>query len=187
MTRSIGERSVLLWDRSRVMMFLSLLTHTYAGGGKRLEQSVGLWVDRQGRRPAYGNDVQRVQEGMGLRKALAETGFAWLADKIDWASMVFAPEHRASFLFNAPSVQSSCSSRYCDVVKAKNAFILFHDAFALLKSERQNRRRTRLILQLIVDLCLKAFRMQFFDVIQNRPTNTPLRRQIQKPARARRR
>lgn len=105
---------------------------------------------------------------MGAKKSLAESGFAWLSDKVDWAAMIFKANHRANLLFNTPSIQSSYRSRYWDVVKIKGSFIIFHDAFSPLSDKRNNRRSSAMILQPLVDLTLKAFRIQVFEELAAR-------------------
>lgn len=70
------------WQHTRVMiMFFRALSYTFGGQGNDVSWSLGLWVDRRGGRQAA--------EGMGLERSLADYGFGWFADKIDWLAMVF--------------------------------------------------------------------------------------------------
>ncbi|KAJ5364999.1 uncharacterized protein N7496_010712 [Penicillium cataractarum] len=75
---------------------------------------------------------ERVQEGMALGVHLNRTGYAWMADKIDWAAMIFLPTHRPHLVFNTPSLQSAYHARYWQIVRAREDFILFYDIFSRL-------------------------------------------------------
>lgn len=136
-TYSIQPRNFVHWEHSRVMMmFFRCLSCTYGGQGAHLRRSVGLWTDRRTRRPrdgsddSDGSDTERVQEGMALGVHLNRTGYAWMADKIDWAAMIFLPTHRPHLMFNTPSLQSAHHARYWQIIRAREDFILFHDIFS---------------------------------------------------------
>lgn len=175
MTYSLQDRTVVHWEHTRVMMmFLKCLGFAYGGQGKHLRQSLGLWIDRRHRPPLEGSDTEQVQEGMGMGSRLEESGYAWLADKVDWAVMVFRPCCRRHMVFNTPSVQSAYHGRYQEVKEAKAEFLLFHDITLRLHEHRPDPDRSALLLQLLCDLCLRAFRQEVFRHLAYRKTTQPL-------------
>jgi len=95
-----------------MMMFLKCLSFAYGGQGKHPRQSLSLWINQRHQPPSDGSDTERVQEGMGMGDRLDGFGYAWLADKVDWAAMVFRPSCRRYMVFNTPSVQSTYHGRY---------------------------------------------------------------------------
>lgn len=175
MTYSLRPRTFVHWEHTRVMMmFLRCLTSAYGGQGAHLRRSLGLWIDRRTRRPREGSDREQVQEGMALGMHLERSGYAWMADKLDWAMMIFLPAHRAHMVFNTPSLQSAYHARYWQVVRARDDFLLFHDIFSRLQEHRLEKQRSALLLQLLVDLCLRAFRKDVFQTLADR-------RRVQQP------
>jgi hypothetical protein len=112
------------WEHTRVMMmFLRCLLHGFGGGGHHLRRCHGLWLDRK-LRPA------RIQEGMGMRRTLAQYGYAWFLDKVNWDAMVFQPRHRSHLMFNTPSLQSAFFVRYAAVRNAKQDYLFIQDLWA---------------------------------------------------------
>ena len=175
MTYSLQDRTVVHWEHTRVMMmFLRCLSFAYGGQGKHPRQSLGLWIDRRQQPPPEGSDPERVQEGMGMGERLEGSGYAWMADKIDWAAMVFRPSCRRDMVFNTPSVQSAYHGRYREVKAAKAEFLLFHDITLHLQEHRADADRSALLLQLLCDLSLRAFRQEVFRHLALRKTIQPL-------------
>ena len=175
MTYSIRPRTFVHWEHTRVMMmFLQCLMRVYGGQGHHLRRSLGLWIDRRTRAPAEGSDLERVQEGMAMGVHLAHSGYAWMADKLNWGSMVFLPVNRPNMVFNTPSLQSAYIRRYRNVVQAKDEFLLFHDIFSFLHQHRSDCRRSALLLQLLVDVCLRAFRQEVFRSLSTLKLRQPL-------------
>jgi hypothetical protein len=175
MTYSLQPRTVVHWEHTRVMMmFLQCLMYAYGGQGRHLRHKVGLWIDRRVRQPCDGSDQDQVQEGMAIGPHLEQYGYAWMADKLDWAAMTFRSPYRAYILFNTPSLQSVYHERYWQVVETKEDFLLFHDAFHQLQILRHDTRRSALLLRLLVDLCLRMFRKDVFRALEDRHTRQPL-------------
>jgi hypothetical protein len=176
MTYSLHPRTVVHWEHTRVMMmFLQCLRLSYGGQGHHLRHSNGLWLDRRARPPVEGSDTERIQEGMGIEARLQATGYMWYADKIDWSSMTFRLPHRAHMAFNTPTLQSTYHERYWRVVETKSDFLLFHDIFARLRQLDRDFRRTAILLQLLVDLCLQLFRKDVFSILSQSKLRQPLR------------
>lgn len=180
MTYSLRDRTLVHWEHTRVMMmFLKCLGFAYGGQGKHPRQSLGLWIDQRHQPPSDGSDTEQVQEGMGMGDRLEGSGYAWLADKVDWAIMVFRPFCRRHMVFNTPSVQSAYHGRYQEVKEAKAEFLLFHDITLRLHEHLPDPDRSALLLQLLCDLCLRAFRQEVFRHLAYRKTTQPLQsRQI---------
>lgn len=175
MTYSLQPRTVVHWEHTRVMMmFLRCLACIFGGQGQHLRRSLGLWIDRRVRRAPDGSDQEQVQEGLALGPHLERYCYAWMADKLDWAAMTFRPPHRAHMVFNTPSLQSAYVERYGRVVETKGDFLLFHDVFDRLHTLRHDPRRSALLLQLLVDLCLQVFRKDVFQTLAGRRTQQPL-------------
>jgi hypothetical protein len=175
LTYSLQPRTMVHWEHTRVMMmFLQCLRNSYGGQGRHLRHSNGLWLDRRVRAPTDGAEVERIQEGMGLGPRLERTGYAWFADKIDWASMTIRPPHRDHIAFNTPTLQSAYHERYQRVVEVKSDFIFFHDVIDLLRRHRPDFRRSALLLQLLVDLCLQLFRKDVFHTLAHAKLHQPL-------------
>ena len=106
---------------------------------------------------------------------LQRSGYAWMADKIDWEVMVFSPNHRPSMVFNTPSLQSAYITRYRDIVQAKGDFLFFHDLFSLLHQHRLHRPRSAFLLQVLLDACLRVFRQDIFRALSTLKHRQPLR------------
>ncbi|KAJ5557548.1 hypothetical protein N7513_003134 [Penicillium frequentans] len=165
MTFSLQSRTLVHWEHTRVMMmFLKCLLHVYGGQGGHPRRSLGLWIDRR-TQPQEGSDTERVQEGMAIGSSLGQYGYGWLANKLNWSIMVFLPSCRRHMVFNTPSLQSAYRIRYGMVRQVKGDFLLFHDVFQRLTDHRADLRRSRLLLQLMVDLCLRAFRQDVFRAL----------------------
>ncbi|OJD19313.1 hypothetical protein ACJ73_08650 [Blastomyces percursus] len=183
MTYSLQPRTVVLWEHTRVMMmFLQCLVRAYGGQGNHLRRSNGLWLNRRVRPPLDGSDTEQIREGLGMEETLERYGYAWLLDKLDWTAMTFRPAHRAYICFNTPSLQSAYHSRYRRLVRAKADFLLFHDVFTRMHDLRHDVSRSGLLLQLLIHLCLGAFRKEVFDTLASRTTRQPLQRQALKAA-----
>jgi hypothetical protein len=176
MTYSLQPRTVVHWEHTRVMMmFLRCLLCAYGGQGNHLRRSNGLWLDRHVGPPPDGSDTERVQEGMGMATTLERYGYAWIQDrKLDWDSMTFKPPHRAWIVFNTPSLMSAYHSRYQSLVRTKTDFVLFHDIFTRMKDLRSDFPRSALLLRLLVQLCLRAFRQDVFTALGQARTQQPL-------------
>lgn len=166
MTYSLQPRTFVHWEHTRVMMmFLQCLLCAYGGQGNHFQRRVGLWIDRRTVQQQQGLDTEKIQEGMAIKHSLEQYGYAWLADKIDWAAMIFRQDHRPHMVFNTPSLQSTYHTRYQEVVRTKTDFIVFHDVFSRVQQYRNDPRRSALLLQLLVDLCLRAFRKDVFEAL----------------------
>lgn len=165
MTYSLRPRTVVHWEHTRVMMmFLKCLLHVYGGQGGHPRRSLGLWIDRR-TIPQEGTDVALIQEGMAIGPSLQQSGYGWLANKLSWSLMVFLPSCRNHMVFNTPHLQSAYHERYTIVKQVKGDFLLFHDVFQRLQDHRADPRRSMLLLQLMVDLCLRAFRQDVFRAL----------------------
>ncbi|PCG88336.1 Hypothetical protein PENO1_110820 [Penicillium occitanis (nom. inval.)] len=177
MTYSLHPRTMVHWEHTRVMMmFLKCLRLSYGGQGYHLRHSNGLWLDRRAQPPAEGSDTERIEEGIGIGDRLQATGYMWFADKIDWFNMTFRSPHRAHMIFNTPTLQSTYHERYWRVIETKGDFLLFHDIFAYLQQHHGDFRRTALLLQLLISLCLQLFRKDVFHVlVQRKSSRQPLR------------
>lgn len=174
LTYSHQPRSFVHWEHTRVMMmFLKTLMCAYGGQGNQLRRSVGLWIDRRERRPGDGVGVERIQEGMSYGNHLEQFGYAWMADKIDWAAMTFLPAHRAHMVFNTPSLQSAYIAHYPEIVAAKADLILLGDVLYRLEQHRSDPKRSALLLRLLVDFCLRAYRKDVFEALSRRKTKQP--------------
>ena len=68
-------------------------------------------------------------------------------------------------VFHTPSLQSTYHHRYWQVVWMKADFVLFHDVFHHLQEHQSHQVWSTLLLQLLVDLCLWAFRKVVFQVL----------------------
>lgn len=178
MTYSLQPRTIVLWEHTRVMMmFLQCLRVCYGGQGHHLDRCVGLRIDQRAN-PKPNSDTDGIQEGMGIQERLAQTGYMWFADKIDWTSMTFQPPHRAHMVFNTPTLQSSYHERYWRVVDAKSDFLQFHDVFTHLQQNPGDFRQASLLLQGLINLCLRAFRKDVFQVLSSSTTYQPLQDQL---------
>lgn len=174
MTFSLRPRTFVHWEHTRVMMmFLKCLLYVYGGQGGHPQQSLGLWIDRR-TQPRPGSDTEFIQEGMALGPSLAKYGYGWLASKVDWTVMVFKPAHRAYIVFNTPSIQSVYHQRYWAVRQSKDDFLIFHDVLQRVQDYHLDSDRSALLLQLLVDLCLRAFRQDVFRALSERQTQQPL-------------
>jgi hypothetical protein len=174
LTYSHQPRSFVHWEHTRVMMmFLKTLMCAYGGQGNHLRRSVGLWIDRRERRPGDGAGLERIQEGMSYGIHLAQFGYAWMADKIDWAAMTFLAAHRAHMVFNTPSLQSAYVAHYPEIVAAKADLILLGDVLYRLEQHRSDPKRSALLLRLLVDFCLRAYRKDVFEALSRRKTKQP--------------
>ncbi|EDN04950.1 predicted protein [Histoplasma mississippiense (nom. inval.)] len=162
MVYSLRQRNLVQWEHTRVMMmFLQCLQHMYGGQGRHLRHSNGLWLDRvvQPRRDGQG---ERVQEGMGFQSNLRRYQYAWMCDKLDWTAMIFKPAHRAHLTFNTPTLQQAFHHRYGQVNSAKRDFLLVQDLLARMRDPATTTTQARLLLQLCIDTCLRAFRKEVF-------------------------
>lgn len=175
MTYSLQPRTVVHWEHTRVMMmFLQCLLRGYGGQGHHLRRSNGLWLDRRVGRPRDGSDTEQIQEGMGMAITMARYGYAWFSDKLDWAAMTFRPPYRAHMSFNTPSLQSAYHARYWQLVQTKTDFLLFHDVFTRMRDLRADFAQSALLLQLLVQLCLRAFRKDVWTALADLSTRQPL-------------
>lgn len=174
MTYSLQPRTFVHWEHTRVMMmFLQCLLCTYGGQGNHFQRRVGLWIDRRTAPPQPGSDTEKVQEGMAIGQSLPQLGYAWLADKLDWTAMSFLPTHRPHMVFNTPSLQSTYHTRYQNVVRAKTDFLVFHDVYSYIQQHRDHPPRSALLLQLLIDLCLRAFRKEIFETLSRTQHHQP--------------
>ncbi|OJD22346.1 hypothetical protein ACJ73_06306 [Blastomyces percursus] len=175
MVYTLQPHTLVHWEHTRVMMmFLRCLTFTYGGGGHHLQHSTGLWVDRRVRPPAEGSDVERIQEGIGIGETLQLYGFGWFLDKLDYQSMTFRPPHRASMMFNTPTLLSQYYARYRHLVAAHRDYIFFHDIFTQLSQAREDPTRAMTLLDLLVDLCLRSFRQDVFHALEQAHPKQPM-------------
>ncbi|BAE54527.1 unnamed protein product [Aspergillus oryzae RIB40] len=174
MVYGLRPRTMVQWEHTRVMMmFLRCLLFAFGGQGAHPRRCNGLWLDRRVRPAADGSERERIDEGLGMEQALEQYGYAWLPDhKIDWASMTFRPPHRAHMSLNTPTLLAAYHSHYRAVLSTHSDFLLFHDVFARMYSLREDRPRSALLLQLLVDLCLRAFRKDVFAVLAERSGTT---------------
>ncbi|KAE8335184.1 hypothetical protein BDV24DRAFT_169449 [Aspergillus arachidicola] len=168
MVYSLQPRTLVHWEHTRVMMmFLRCLLYTYGGQGAHPRRCNGLWLDRRVRPPAEGSDQERVDEGLGMEQALHAYGYAWLPEhKVDWASMMFRPPHRAHMVFNTPHLLTAYHRRYRELARVHSDFVIFHDVFTRMYALREDFPRSALLLQLLVDLCLQAFRKDVFEALE---------------------
>lgn len=79
--------------------------------------------------------------------------------------MVFLPSYWNHIVFNTPSLQSAYHERYTIVKQVKGDFLLFHNVFQRLQDHRADPRRSALLLQLMVNLYLRAFRQDVFRAL----------------------
>ncbi|KAL2811930.1 hypothetical protein BDW59DRAFT_167915 [Aspergillus cavernicola] len=157
MVYTLQPHMVVHWEHTRVMMmFLRCLAFMYGGQGHHLRQSTGLWVDCQLRPLLEGSDVEQVQEGMGIGDTLAQYGYGWFLDKLDYWTMIFRPPHCIYLVFNTPSLLSQYYAWYRDLT-------------------RGDLPRAAVLLDLLVDLCLRAFRQEVFRVLDQAGVKQPLR------------
>ncbi|EER22854.1 hypothetical protein CPC735_001700, partial [Coccidioides posadasii C735 delta SOWgp] len=175
MVYSLQPRTVVHWEHTRVMMmFLRCLLCAYGGQGNHLCRSSGLWLDRRVQPPPEGSDTERIQEGLGMASTLELYGYAWFLDKLDWMAMTFKPPHRAHMVFNTPTLQMAYYRQYRQLIKFKSDFVLFHDVFSRMLDVRLDPARSALLLQLLVNLCLRAFRKDVFRSLADCVTQQPL-------------
>lgn len=174
---TLQSHTVVHWEHTRVMMmFLRALTYTYGGQGHHLRHSNGLWLDCRVD-PGAGNG-ERVVEGMGVGETLDRYGYGWFLDKVDWASMVFRVAHRSHMAFNTPTLLSAYSRRYQPLVRAQRDYIFVHDIFSQMQAWRDGPpARTAVLLDLLVDVCLRAFWKDVFRALQASKPQQPIKKQ----------
>ena len=97
-------------------------------------------------------------EGLGWGETMEQYGYAWFLDKFDWVSMVFREPHRARLVVRLPSLLGGYYTRYRLVRQRLDDWVFLYNIFLRLERDRGNRPRLRIILGLLVDLYLKAFR-----------------------------
>lgn len=183
MTFSLQPRTIVHWEHTRVMMmFLRCLLCAYGGQGNHISHSNGLWIDVR-TEPLSGDPVTiKTQEGLGMSITLEKYGYAWFLNKLDWYTMTFKPPHRANMVFNTPTLQSSYQTRYHQLLATKRDFMFFHDIFGLLGEHHLDQRRSRLLLQVLVDACLKSFRKDVFTALFEKETQEDLNDNIRSAA-----
>ncbi|KAE8334417.1 hypothetical protein BDV24DRAFT_172694 [Aspergillus arachidicola] len=171
---SLRPQIMVQWEHTRVMIiFLCCLLFVYRGQGAHPRRCNRLWLDRRVRPAADGSEREWIDEGLGMEQALERYGYAWLPDhKINWASITFRPPHRVYMSFNTPILLAAYHSHYRTVLSTYSDFLLFHDMFARIYSLREDHPRSALLLQLLVDLCLRAFRKDIFTVLAERSRTT---------------
>lgn len=175
MVYTLQPHTVVHWEHTRVMMmFLRCLTSTYGGGGHHLRRSHGLWLDRRVLPPADGGDVERIQEGMGIGKALDQYGYGWFLDKLDFHTMIFQAAHRPYMVFNTPTLLSQYHARYRSLITVQRDYIFIHDIFTHLAQSRESPVRAASLLDLLVDVCLRAFRQEVFRTLEQARLKQPL-------------
>ena len=155
------------------MMFPQCLIQAYNGQGQHLRRCLRLLIDRRTQTPPEGSDQEIVQEGMAIGVHLKCSGYAWMADKIDYEVIVFSPDYRPSIVFNTPSLQSAYITRYRDVVQAKGDVLFVHNLFSLLHQHRMHH-RSAFLLQVLLDACLRAFRQDIFRALSTLKHQQPL-------------
>ncbi|KAL2848876.1 hypothetical protein BJY01DRAFT_246100 [Aspergillus pseudoustus] len=88
--------------------------------------------------------------------------------------MTFRLPHRPYMVFNTPTLLSRYFARYQHLVAAKQDYILFHDIFHHLEQTREDLPRAAALLDLLVDLCLRAFRQEVFRALEQAQPKQPL-------------
>ncbi|KAL3702646.1 hypothetical protein TMatcc_011225 [Talaromyces marneffei ATCC 18224] len=58
------------------------------------------------------SDGIRRWEGLGFRDQMAQYGYAWFLDKMDWSTMTFRQPFAQYMMFNNPSMQAAYYIRY---------------------------------------------------------------------------
>nr|KMM66543.1 hypothetical protein CPAG_02881 [Coccidioides posadasii RMSCC 3488] len=118
--------------------------------------------------------MEWIQEGLGMVSTLELYGYAWFLDKLDWMAMTFKPPHRVHMVFNTLTLQMAYYWQYRQLIKFKSDFVLFHDVFSRMLDVCLDPARSALLLQLLVNLCLRAFWKDVFRSLADCVTQQPL-------------
>ena len=168
---TLQPHTVVHWEHTRVMMmFLRALMYIYGGQGHHMKQSNGLWLDRRVRvgGGGSGSGGREVTEGMGIGQTIERYGYGWLLDKVDWSAMVFRVANRDHMAFNSPALLSAYTRRYQPVVRSQRDYIFVHDIFSELHAAREGpAERAGVLLDLLVNVCLRAFRKDVFEALRS--------------------
>ncbi|EFW15480.1 conserved hypothetical protein [Coccidioides posadasii str. Silveira] len=138
------------------------------------QENSGLWLDCQVQLPPEGSDMEWIQKGLGMAFTLELYGYAWFLDKLDWMAMTFKPSHRAHMVFNTPTLQMAYYWQYWQLIKFKSDFMLFHDVFSCMLDVCLDPAHSALLLQLLVNLCLRAFWKDVFRSLADCVIQQPL-------------
>lgn len=172
---SLHPPALVHWEHTRVMMtFLRALMYVAGGQGAHPRRCNVLWIDHRVRPPEEGSDAERIDEGLGWGTTITEFGYAWFRDKIDWQSMTFARLYRRHLPLRAPSLLAAYHARYRQVMASHQDFVFIHDVLERLQARRAEPRQSALLLQLVIDVCLRAFRQDVFAVLIAANLSEPL-------------
>ncbi|EFW14240.1 conserved hypothetical protein [Coccidioides posadasii str. Silveira] len=175
MVYSLQLHTVVHWEYTQMMMmFLQCLLCVYGGQGNHLCHSSGLWLDCQVQLPPESSDTEQIQESLEMASTLELYGYAWFLDKLDWMAMTFKPPHQAHMVFNTPTLQMAYYQQYQQLIKFKSDFVLFYNVFSCMLDVCLDPTCSVLLLQLLVNLCLRVFQKNVFRSLADCVTQQPL-------------
>ena len=80
--------------------------------------------------------------------------------------MIFCLPHHVHMVFNTPTLQCAYKSWYGQLRDTKSDFIMFHNIFGQMRQKNLDSSQSALLLQLLVDLCLRTFQKDVFSGLQ---------------------
>nr|KMM69776.1 hypothetical protein CPAG_06090 [Coccidioides posadasii RMSCC 3488] len=124
--------------------------------------------------PPESSDMEWIQKSLGMASTLELYDYAWFLDKLDWMAMTFKPPHQVHMVFNTLTLQMAYYWQYQQLIKFKSDFVLFHDVFSHMLDVHLDPVCSVLLLQLLVNLCLRAFQKNVFRSLTDCVTQQPL-------------
>jgi hypothetical protein len=159
---TISSGHIVAWEQTRMMMMFLRCIPCFLGAGVAGQHS-RFWNDIYP--PQKNMDVDRRPQGFGFRDNMQRYGFAWFADKIDWDTMSFQPEHAPYLGFNISYVEERYKCRRT-LRNFKDHLIRVQHTRPLLTRWSDHPGRYHLLSSYLHQICARVFRTDVFNHIK---------------------
>lgn len=162
---SFHDHHFVTWEHTRMMlMFLRCLQFSYSTG--LIQRVGGCWHDVRVQSDVNRPDGIRRWEGLGFRDQMAQYGYAWFLDKVDWSTMTFRQPFAQYMMFNNPSMQAAYHTRYRQVRDVRVDFIRVDQVRQWMMEFSAVPTCQDYLEKYLRQLCLCAFRKDVFAQIR---------------------
>jgi hypothetical protein len=165
MVYSLSQTRWVTWEHTRMMlMFLRCLRFSYGHGS--MKESAGCWRDVRYAASSDEPDGFRRTEGLGFEVTMAQYGYPWFLEKVDWETMTFKAPHGQYMLFNNPSMQQAYHARYGQIRDVRQDFIGVNKVQQLMQQFEGIPECQNFLEGVLWQMCLCAFRKDVFQHIK---------------------
>jgi hypothetical protein len=163
------DQPYIAWEHTQLMILMLKCISCFAGvliPGTYPQ----LWLDQY--QPRSRRDTEQVvtlqppRQGLGIGTNMAECGYGWLSDQIDWQNVVLRPEVSGQFRVQKVSILETFRTQYRRLRNHMDDYILVASSVSLLTRWKESRIHVAFIIRLFRAICLRVFLRDVFEILR---------------------